>query len=155
MKKQRKKTISLQVMESQEGFSLLEVVIALAVIAIATLGVASVFITNRGLNEQTHQMSLASFAASEKLDQILMGIREPVNEKGQLDGTRETSLGVLDFHDDVFTVPGIGTNTGTVQVFEEKTTAGAMIGYRIQVTVKSKDLTKTLCSVMTVVTSRQ
>lgn len=100
---------------NQKGFTLFEMMFALSILSISILGTLSVSVTTKALNDQTHKMSLASFAAAEKMDQILTGIKEEVNMQGEII-SRETELGIDAYIDTEFTVPGIGNGVGEVEV---------------------------------------
>ena len=54
----------------EAGFSLLEVVIALAIIAIALLGIVSTFVHSINMGESEREQQIAKQAASKKIEEI-------------------------------------------------------------------------------------
>ena len=84
----------------QEGTSLLECIISLQILGIATLGVANAFVTHMKLNTTTEQTSGAVFAAQQVVDDFRA---QPIST---LPNTGRTALQSI----------GVGTRTYAVQV---------------------------------------
>ncbi len=54
----------------KEGFSIVELVIAIAILATALMGIVSLYIQTVALSELNREMQIASFAAQQKLEEI-------------------------------------------------------------------------------------
>lgn len=67
--------------ESTEGFSLIEVMMAISFITIGILGVSSSFLSASHLSDQINQSTLAIFAATEVIDEVSMGIDPDTKDK--------------------------------------------------------------------------
>ena len=92
--------IGKNILGKEKGLSLIEVMVALAVMTIGIVGACSVLISTHKLNEQTHLKSLAIFAARQKLDDVTIGIHPDTGVK--------TSIPLM--HGVYFSVAGLELN---------------------------------------------
>jgi prepilin-type N-terminal cleavage/methylation domain-containing protein len=108
------------------GFSLLEVIIAFAVLTIVVTGAISVLLSSMKLNEQTHLRSLARFGAMQKLDDIIMGIHPETGNQASISSMDGATFNVAGL---TIKDPDPNKKVGSVSVTTTSTE------YRIRVTI--------------------
>jgi prepilin-type N-terminal cleavage/methylation domain-containing protein len=57
--------------KTKKGFTLLELIIAIAVLAIATVPIYNMFMTSNRFNAQSHKLSVATFTAQMRMEELV------------------------------------------------------------------------------------
>lgn len=117
-----------QSLDSEQGFSLLEVVIATYILVIATMGLCAALISNSTLLRTSNELSIATFAGMKKMEEIMA--EDPTNVPTYCDANTPFAVAV----DNKILLQADGSAAGTISY--TSSSINSINVYSVTVTVR-------------------